>query len=44
MQYGRLAGNDSINAVIYRCFEFITDQRMFRGRSRGPGPGRRHWA
>ncbi len=25
MKYGRIAGNVSINAAIYRCFEFITE-------------------
>lgn len=25
MRYGRIAGNDSINAAIYRCFDVITE-------------------
>jgi hypothetical protein len=25
MKYGRIAGNDSINSAIYRCFDFISE-------------------
>jgi hypothetical protein len=31
MKYGQIAGNNSINAMIYRCFEYICeeDERRF---------------